>query len=403
MFSWLKKNHVRNEVRAVTLDNESQSSKIALLTFEGEPRDRMLASLRSNYVQTGSYVKDGGSISKNTMLPIILGGSGAIGISSAMSGNLFMATANPATLMALGDGVTSAVVGAGGKIIAQAPFVSAAGAIIPVVAPLIAFQALMSISMARNFDAINERLDNIEKSIARLIQRSEATYVGELISAQSRLRNIEERLLESGFFTNHMQMRLSLIEHSINPIFERYHYLLDGEKIRKDMSSDDLAYRNFDALMAINTSILDLKLDVLRLKLTYQENPAFIEKSTNNLLGKVERYRSLWQGVNESIKEVEYLHEEVSGALEDLNWWQRNVSNRGRNAELSSQKKNLRILQRDRDASADSIEDAGNIADRIEGAISGDRNDKLSIVYWKDEHGEHCYYTGELSVAGNNA
>lgn len=398
MFSWLKKKRVRNEVKVITLDNESQESRLALLSFAGEPKDQMLASFRSSYLQTGFYVKNGGSISKNTMLPIILGGSGALGISSVMSGNLFMATANPATLMTLGGGVTSAVVGAGGKIVAQAPFVSAAGAILPVVAPLIAFQALVSISMARNFDAINQRLDNIEKSIAKIIQRTEATYVGEIISAQSRLRNIEERLMESGFFTNHMQMRLALIEHSINPIFERYHYLLEGQEIKKDISSDDIACRNFDAFMAINTSILDLKLDVLRLKLTYQENPAFIQKSTDNLLEKVGRYQELWQRVNGSLKEVEYLHEEVSRAIEDLSWWQRNISSRGKHTDLKIKKKNLQVGKREKDQTEKVIGGANSIADRIENAISNDRNDNLSIVYWRDEHGEHCYYTGELTI-----
>ena len=399
MFSWLKKKQVRNEIRAITLDNENQNSKIALLSFEGEPRDQMLASLKSSYLQTGSYVKDGGSISKNTILPTILGGSAALGVSSAMSGNLFMATANPATLMTVGEGVTSAVVGAGGKIVTQAPFVSAAGAIIPVVAPLIAFQALVSISMARNFDAINKRLDNIEKSIARLIQRTEATYVGEIVSAQSRLSNVEERLSESGFFTNHMQMRLSLIEHAINPVFERYHYLLDGQKISKNMSSDDLVYRNFDALMAINTSILDLKLDVLRLKLTYQENPAFIEKSTKNLLDKVGRYQKLWGEVNDSIKELESIHKHVSSALEDLSWLQRKIFRRRDYSELSRQKSALQISEQEKNKFKDTLCGASGVAEKIEDAISGDRNEKLSIIYWKDENGEHCYYTGELDVS----
>ena len=54
--------------------------------------------------------------------------------SSLLAGNVFLATVNPQTLMTIGTGVGSAVMGSTG-IVAQAPFVAASTALIPVVAP----------------------------------------------------------------------------------------------------------------------------------------------------------------------------------------------------------------------------------------------------------------------------
>ncbi len=43
-------------------------------------------------------------------------------------------------------------------------------------------------------------------------------------------------------------------------------------------------------------------------------------------------------------------------------------------SELSSQKSTLRISKRDKDAYASTLQGAGDVVDRIQGAIAGDRN-----------------------------
>ena len=151
--------------------------------------------------------------------------------------------------------------------------------------------------------------------------------------------------------------------------------------------------------MAINTSILDLKLDVLRLKLTYQENPAFLQKSTENLLAKVELYKSLWLGINESIKEVENVHKEIEFAIADMSFLQKNISKRAQYQSLSSGENTFRIDERNKDNTNKMVEDAKVVAMKVENALSKDEGDDSSIIYWKDETGEHCYYTNELIVS----
>ena len=100
-----------------------EGSEIALFEFQGKLRELMISELRTGYLATGNYVPDAKAISPQGAVSLVVAGAatGATARSAAFSSSLFMATANPATLMALGSGVGSAVMGAGG-IVAQAPF-----------------------------------------------------------------------------------------------------------------------------------------------------------------------------------------------------------------------------------------------------------------------------------------
>jgi hypothetical protein len=96
-----------------------------------------------------------------------------------------MATAPTASLMqmstSLGSGFGSAVMGPTG-IIAQAPFIPIASSL-PVVAPILAIQAMSTVTMLQQFEALDKKLDAIKNSIDIAIERNEATHIGELINA----------------------------------------------------------------------------------------------------------------------------------------------------------------------------------------------------------------------------
>lgn len=82
-----------------------------LIAVTGRTRDALIASLTNNLAATGKYTPDARAVS-----PQVLGSTastatalGATAASAAIAPTLFMATANPATLMQLGSGVGSAV------------------------------------------------------------------------------------------------------------------------------------------------------------------------------------------------------------------------------------------------------------------------------------------------------
>lgn len=238
----------------------------------------------------------------------------------------FMATANPATLMGIGNGVGSAVMGTSG-IVGQAPFISIAGAVMPVLAPLIAFQAISTIMIIAQFKGIHERLDHIEKSISRVIQRSEATFIGEILSASNRIEELEIKFQACNNFTPEMIIRLALIEDKVNPIFERYKFLYQTQEIEKHTTIEDLKFKQNDAYFAVVLSILDLRIDLLRVKLSIQENAGYMKHSAEKLIEKASYYKDLWTeiGANPELIKGEGVAEELRETVEGMNFWEKNM------------------------------------------------------------------------------
>ena len=100
-------------------------SKIALVDLGREASE----ALRASWSPARPF-PSAGVIDSTWLQPLL--GAGSTAASSLLAGNVFMATVNPQTLMTIGTGVGSAVMGPAG-IVAQAPFVAASTALIPVV------------------------------------------------------------------------------------------------------------------------------------------------------------------------------------------------------------------------------------------------------------------------------
>ncbi|HMH59087.1 MAG TPA: hypothetical protein VK537_07890, partial [Galbitalea sp.] len=109
---------------------DADGSEIAVFEFQGELRDLILSSLQNDFLATGSYFSDAKSVSSQGVLSMAVAGAATVGtvLSASLSSTLFMATANPATLMHMGAGVGSAVMGVHG-IAAQAPFMAVASSL----------------------------------------------------------------------------------------------------------------------------------------------------------------------------------------------------------------------------------------------------------------------------------
>ena len=383
------------------IDNRLRNSEIAVLAFEGNIKNEIIAKFNNNYLIEGDHIKNGGKASKVPLLSL-LGAGGALGVSTASSGTLFMATANPTTLMAIGDGVGSAVMGASG-IVAQAPFIQVTGAIIPVVAPLIAFQVISTISIMNQFKSINERLDKIEAKINQLIKRVFANDIGIIISASHRIIDLEHQFSICNSFSNDMIIRLALIEDRINPIFEKYSYLLGSRVKDKSLSLEDVSLQQNDAIIAILGSILDLRTDLLKLRLTVQENPGYLETAAKILVAKVENYSKLWEDISSMKYELWEISSDIDETISQMNWWQKSVPSwilgkREERKELENRSKKLKEMtvniskKFDRD-----VIDAINFGKVIKNNLSG-RNEMMDLIYWEDEKGVHSYYTDDLKI-----
>ena len=138
-----------------------------ILTHNGHPTIALVdlgrdASevLRASWLTTARPFDSGGVIDSAWLLPML--GAGCTASSALNAGNVFLATANPATLMTIGNGVGTAVMGSTG-IIVHAPFVAASSALIPVVAPVMLFTTVSSVM-------ISARLDRAQRSLGRLFE-----------------------------------------------------------------------------------------------------------------------------------------------------------------------------------------------------------------------------------------
>ncbi len=373
--------------------------KFGLLALNDDLKNKIIESLQANFKEQGDYIKTGGALSELCIPTLLVSGGGALGLAAATSGTLFMATANPATLMAIGNGVGSAVMGAGG-IVGQAPFIALSGAIMPIAAPLLAFQALSTIMVLQQFKTVNEKLDKIQQEVSRILQRYEATFIGELISAGSRLEALEKEHDISSKFTNDMAMRLALIEDKVNPIFERYRYLYDTQIIDKSLSIKELELKNLDAYMATLLSILDLRIGILRLKLTLQENPAFLKTLATNLVEKVKRYQTLWYNIENSPKQVEELTQSLKETVSAKNGWQKIMP-----WWLGGKRDQRKLSESTKEALSEL-----NTRNKTEGMVEAARSaltfgelivndvEQATLLYWEDELGKHSYYTNDVIV-----
>jgi len=381
--------------------SSESDEQFGLLAINGEMKDKLLAKFHENYMIKGNHILKGGKASDKCIRSLLAGGTGALGLTAATSGTLFMATANPATLMAIGNGVGSAVMGAGG-IVAQAPFLPIAGALMPVAAPLLAFQALSTIMILQQFEGINKKLFNIEKTLNRVLQRIEATFIGEVISASTRLESIEKEFAVANYFSQDMIIRLALVEDKVNPIFERYKYLYEAQELDQRLTSEDLGFKQTDASMAIVLSILDMRIDILRTKLTLQENPGFMKGFAEILVEKVERYKKLWTDIENSPKRVAEVSQSMSQTVNEMNWWQKQMP-----GWLGGKRK----LRKEIENNVKEIDEKNsfiNVIDTVESAKAaislGDnlmeqmKMEQQTLLYWEDEKGINSYYTSDVLI-----
>ena len=304
--------------------------------------------------------------------------------------------------MALKGGVGSAVM-SGSKIVGQAPFVPVKAGFASVAAPLLAFQCLTTMTMLGEFADIKQGMATIQQDLVDLMERHEAIFVGEVKSAQHRLERLEQEFDIGNRFTTDMVIRLALLEDSINPIFERHSHLYFNVKIDEKLEKKRWDVKQWDAHMAISLSLLDLRLDILRVKLALQDNPGFIQFFADNLVKKIDRYRELWVDIEASSQKTEDAANKLKAMTEDMSWWGRTMPSflfGDRDARVAREAQALDLkdgLTVDRTLGAvDGARSAKNAGEELRSKLSGEK--AVNLFYWKDEAGEHSYYTSDVCI-----
>lgn len=382
----------------------SDGAELAVFEFQGNLRDVMISSLREGYLTTGNYVSGAKAVSPQGAMSLAMAGAaaGATALSAAFSSTLFMATANPATLMTLGSGVGSAVMGAGG-IIAQAPFIAVASSL-PVVAPVLAIQALNTAVMMQQFKQVDQKLDTIKSTLDKAIARIEATHAGELLAASRIVDDVYLQYSIEGSFSHDMLVRLALAERDVRALAARFRQLVNarGTAILDDPA--EVQQANYDAHSAMLASFVELRISYLRVCVDMQENPKSVNSSLKQLNVVIDDGIVFWEQLQDRSRALKSEIDNIEGKLSDMNWAARNFPV-GEGASLEKE------LAKRKAAYTSTMESEREIMREFHSLIESARNTRKALdepagektsptlVYWKDEAGEHSFVTEQNLIS----
>jgi len=345
--------------------------ELALLDLGSQVSAALRKELDQGLLETGRPFRSGGPLG-HACLP--LAGAGAGVATSLASGNVFFATANPATLMRVREGIGSAIVGQGGKIVRHAPFVPAASAIMPVVAPVLLFTTFSSMTMAIRFDRIEKTLAGLAEALSHLLANRIAEDAARFLSAWERLSDIHKEYCKGPGFTEEMKMRLALIERDVNILRHKHHVLAT----RNVASVAAAKLSKNDQRLFVASSIADVQVDQLRLLLALQDNPADASRRLSALQQKVHVYENDFRSLAERNEEFKT---GLRRSVKQMNWWARHV--------LRKDKAFTEVLH----------EVEGNVGQGVLNEPAGtgqpavDPAEGYSILFWRDNDG-----AGELTA-----
>jgi len=362
-------------------------NEIIVSEFNEEVKKKILDKMNMEYLNTGKYVKDQMSVSPKLLSALMLsGGIAGTTASSAVSSSLYMATANPDTLMKIGHGVGSAVVGAKG-IIGQAAFIPVASSL-PIVAPLMVMQVLSTVVMLQQFSSMDKKLDAIKGSIDKMMARQEVTKVAELFAAVHIVDELYLQYEQTGRFSTDMLIRLALAERDAMILSRRYE-MLENSGVRNSTEND---FDNFDTYCIMLASFLNLRVKHLRTSVDIQENPQFVQSSSDSFATLLKNNIELWdkllsrsEKIKDEIKELKAQHENVKGLQK--------LTQAGKEKELSRvNDRYIAFMEKERII----LKDFHALID-----VAKQMSEKTStqnfptLLYWHDDEGEHCITTTE--------
>lgn len=379
---------------------EAGESEMAIFEFEGALKDLMVSSLRNDYLATGNWLSDAKTVSPQGVMSLAVSGAAVAGtaLSASVSSSLYMATADPSSLMKLGQGVGSAVMGASG-ITGQAAFIPVASAM-PVVAPLMAMQAMTTAVTLHQFQQVDRKLDAIKNRLNEAIARSEATHVGELLTASRVVDEVYQLYDREGSFSPDMLARLALAERDVGALAQRFRFLVDSHELESAAAKpEDVERANYDAFSAMLASFLELKISHLRVCVDMQEHPRSVKASVERLRVKIEEDLEFWQGL---LSRSDRLKEAIAARTEAFGQMGRARRLLGASEEelealkeaytstIASEKDLLKGF----DSLIASVEQTLETLKRPLGGPS-----TPTLVYWRDEDGEHSFYSSNLRLA----
>ena len=345
-------------------------------------------ALRNSW-DDGRPFESGGVIDSVWLQPLFA--TGNMAASSLAAGNVFLATANPETLMVIRDGLSSAIIGEGGRIVGHAPFVAASSAILPVVAPVMLFMTVSSLITGVRLDRMQRALGTLSEVLARVRQLMETERYAKFQTATKQLDEVWSQFEHSQRFTDGMKAELVQARRDIGQLHHQFGHLtsrrIDSEERAKTAVSDINLF--------FLSSLMDIRADVLRLFLTLQDDPEYSGQRQAALRAKFEQIKRRLKALLEE-DPIQGFHRDLRRKMADQWLWER-WFRRG----LPARIRKVETIR----------EDFRPIRERIESwtSASDSANDaayEQSIVVYRGLGGEralHAHHTQDLRLQREGA
>lgn len=327
-----------------------------------------------------------GGVMESAWLQTALG-AGGTAASSLAAGNVFVATVNPATLMAIGQGVGSAVMGPGGQIVAQAPFVAAGSALLPVVAPVMLFTTISSLVIGRRLDRMQEGLGKLYGLVEEMKRFLEAEDYALFETVASQIESLRSDFTKQRRFAADAPSRLAMAERDVSKLRHKYRALMASRVGAATEARQVVSHLHRFHL----ATLYDLQVDALRLYWTLQKEPDFLAHRQARLQAKVERCVADFRKILD-IDPVGDYHRKMKSEASRTKWPWRLLTR----SALDADERRLRRIR------SDSHAIRARIWSEIESFESAaEESQDTSIVFYRESAGKgalRVFHTRDLRV-----
>ena len=394
--SELKNNNSANQTEEdmsnlIELKNSDKETVGVLLQYNKEHSQKLISYFRDLSLNSKQNWHQG---TLSSALVDQFGSASSLIAAGLQVGQLFRVVGPPHLISGIAAGTHTMLQSTGGflgsvKAVGSSGIVGnlrfAQAAMLPIMAPVIAYQILHAIVGTQQLNQINQRLDKIQRVLERLHVRQEATVLGEIYYALNVLNDIIEERVQTGKFTEDMCIRLALVEKSVLSLLERDRILVDyfqhkAKNIKKDSKKNkprdnarymaDLLHEEgpqaiHDMHCLVGLIASDLKVEQARLLIAMQNNPADVGRRQERIRTKMDSYSKAISDLPSVVELKDYAFE----CLEAMSWWSRHIFYRG----TADKVKQINDLD---------LKDVEVQPEVLKPSLSG-------YVFWKDEQGTH--------------
>ena len=319
-----------------------------------------------------------------------IAGAGAGMASSLFAGNVFLATANPATLMQIGAGVGSAVMGPAGCDCARRLLQEwrhnpsgCAGS---------ALHCGIGWRFAPAWIGFKSPWSELKAWSDSCWHKNSPKTAPSSSGAMQRLEDISAEFEGCGRFTEEMKIRLALAERDLNVLHHKYE-ILSGLEV-DDQTGPELGV--FRTRLFAMSSIADIRVDRLRFKLALQDNPEYFDRRFSALNSKIALYEASFKYLSENTPLKQH-QDELQKAVAGMGFLMKNVFARHKF------KKTMAEIE----ATAEKVKQIQDILSSPVDPKSDDSSEQQhSVVYYREQNGKgalKAYYTADLKLVAQEA